>query len=508
MKSILRKGDCSRVAEFRNIPDFGGYVSRTNIYRYDSFSCDVFLELQGVYREMEESLSLKKGRVYVDEGGECFFVSLVEAELDIVLVWSISTRRSKSFRRTMGIVTKDGKPEVEADVIMTAAALGFAVGYIEDTGFPIQFDMDPLDFFSNPEKGRRFRETVGKMSAAINGYLGGDKLSSVDVKVGLSPGYNTGSVIMGVYKAAGKKAPQTISAPELSKKGKELWERIRTLSVDQYTGRGAYTGFVDNKNTEGDTDPVGPFSTARFRAPTSYMLQVLTHPRWLPSSESPLWKSRKRLGKGSYVPWGMIGGEKASNLAPESGCESLNEADFITVSMRNAGMKFANEIGADDIAMYTHGMIQAIYKAYRLGPNCEPYEVAVGDSTKKMASCLTCAFFMYATGYQPTSIHLGRGESWAPLYYPYSLAGSDGCCEAQVVLDLNNAWYSKCLEWLKIGLSILDDAHISPSHRASRDAVRLYLDKFLTDPTVGGTLVLDAVTIHASESDRISRTLK
>ncbi|HFS0803663.1 TPA: hypothetical protein ACHYZ4_003453 [Pseudomonas aeruginosa] len=511
-KSILKKGDCSRVAEFKGVSDFGEYIARINAFRCNGFNCDVFSELQFVYGEIKESLSLRgvaeKFVICVDEGGEHIFVSLVVAELDAVLLWSIPARRSKVFRRTMGIVTEDGNPEVEADVIMTAAALGFAVGYIKDTGLPIQFDMDPLDFVSNPGKGRKFRETVGKMSVAINSYLNKNKLSSVGVNVGLSPGYNPGFVIMGVYKAAGKKPPKTISAPELSKKGKELWERIRTLSVAQYTGRGAYTGFVDNKNTEGNTDPIGPLSTARFRAPTPYMLMTPTHPRWLPSSESPLWKNRRRLDKESYVPWGMIGGERANKLASEPCCEGLNEADFITVSMRNAGMVFVNDIGKDDVAMYTHGMIQAIYKAYDLGPNCEPYEVAVGDLTKKMASCLTCAFFMYATGYQPTSIHLGRGESWAPLYFPYNVNGSADCCGVQVVWDLNNAWYSKCLEWVRIGLNVLDDAHISPSHRVSRDAVSLYLDKFLTDPTVGGTLVLDAVTIHASESDRISRALK
>jgi hypothetical protein len=169
---------------------------------------------------------------------------------------------------------------------------------------------------------------------------------------------------------------------------------------------------------------------------------------------------------------------------------------------------FTTDIGADDIAMYTHGMIQAIYKAYGLGPNCEPYEIAVGDVTKKMASCLTCTLFMYATGYPPTSIHLGRGESWAPLFQPYNPNGQAGDHEAAVVRDLNNAWYEKCLEWLRTGLDILDDLRIAEGHRPSRDAVRRYLSANHSDPTVGGILILDAVTIHAGESDRIGRTLK
>ena len=49
-----------------------------------------------------------------------------------------------TLRRTKGIVTSDGDPELEADVTMTAAALGLAASYIVDTKQPIQFDMDPL----------------------------------------------------------------------------------------------------------------------------------------------------------------------------------------------------------------------------------------------------------------------------------------------------------------------------------------------------------------------------
>ena len=90
-------------------------------------------------------------------------------------------------------------------------------------------------------------------------------------------------------------------------------------------------------------------------------------------------------------------------------------ADQIEREMRDVyGMVFADEPTMTDIATYTHGMIQAVYKAYALGPGCARYEIAVGDVTKKMASCLGCTLFMYATAYPPTAIHLGSAESWAP----------------------------------------------------------------------------------------------
>jgi hypothetical protein len=155
------------------------------------------------------------------------------------------------------------------------------------------------------------------------------------------------------------------------------------------------------------------------------------------------------------------------------------------------GMVFTAEPTINDIAGYTHGMIQAIYKAYSLGPSCTPYEIAVGDQTKKMASCLPCTLFMVATGYPPTSIHLGRGESWVPLYEPYNPGGRTEANELAVVRDLNNA----------------DDDHITPDHKACRDAARAYMASN-NAKTIAGTLVMDAVSVHDVDTDRINRTLR
>lgn len=58
------------------------------------------------------------------------------------------------------------------------------------------------------------------------------------------------------------------------------------------------------------------------------------------------------------------------------------------------------------------------------------------------------------------------------------------------------------------GVQILDDAHIVDDHKAARDGLRSYLSSNSSDKTVAATLVLDAVTVHESESVRIDRTLK
>ena len=184
-----------------------------------------------------------------------------------------------------------------------------------------------------------------------------------------------------------------------------------------------------------------------------------------------------------------------------------NLADQTTIEMRDKyGMVFKGEPDVNDIAAYTHGMIQAIYKAYSLGPSCTPYEIAVGDLTKKMASCLPCTLFMAANGYPPTSTHLGRGESWAPLYHPCNPDGRVEPNETGVIRDLNRQWYDKCGAFVALGLEILDDDHIAEEHKASRDALRAYLQANKGD-TVAGTLILDALTLHDSEAERIDRTL-
>ena len=54
----------------------------------------------------------------------------------------------------------------------------------------------------------------------------------------------------------------------------------------------------------------------------------------------------------------------------------------------------------------------------------------------------------------------------------------------------------------------LDDSYITDDHKASRDAVNQYLSANSKDKTVAGVLILDAVTVHEGEMERIGRTLK
>jgi hypothetical protein len=112
-----------------------------------------------------------------------------------------------SLRRTKGIVTESAfsDPGKEADVIMTAAALGLAGDYIATTKNPLQYDMDPLDANDPKEQPKTalFNTTVSKMDASVAAYLTKKNRAPSQVRAGLSPGYWQGATIMGVYVLAG-----------------------------------------------------------------------------------------------------------------------------------------------------------------------------------------------------------------------------------------------------------------------------------------------------------------
>lgn len=61
-----------------------------------------------------------------------------------------------------------------------------------------------------------------------------------------------------------------------------------------------------------------------------------------------------------------------------------------------------------------HGMIQAMAK-YKstMSSSGFIFEIAMGNSTTKVSSCVPCSIYMIANGNAPTSIHLGRGDNWS-----------------------------------------------------------------------------------------------
>lgn len=288
-----------------------------------------------------------------------------------------------------------------------------------------------------------------------------------------------------------------------------------------YQGRGGYTGFVDGR-TGGQT---GLMSTYRFKIPADKINQ-----RWIPSNFNFGLGSTFGIGDNQRAAWGIIVSNQVQNVVATQGMYFQDQA--VVNGIAPTPLDPAN-----DVIGYVHGMIQAIYdvelhKAASGKSGGIPYEVAVGvqdnpdDSTTKLASCLTCALFMEATGYPASSTHLGRGESWCIIHSPYDPNNPND--QNKTVQNIsrkacNDKWADYCRKIIIQGMkcmvtpaknliSVIDDGH-GNTLQLSYAALQAYLadntsaDHYAKDSYKFANLILDAVTVHNSECKRINATL-
>ncbi len=257
---------------------------------------------------------------------------------------------------------------------------------------------------------------------------------------------------------------------------------------DLYTGRGAYTGVHMH---QGKTLFWG--STFRHNIPD-------TCERWIPKKEAL--RIRNKTTHQVLEPWGLIG---CVHQLP---------------NMRDASEgKLTPEQQNKVVVGYTHGMIQAIYSAAYHGFKGTTIEVAVGVDTKKMASCFACTTFMCATDYPPDAIHLGRGESWAPVF-PKSdsitllaerlkenlkAPPNQERLEAAVQY-MNQKWHAKCASWLYWG-SRIDLDCVEPGHQAAWRRVQKFAEEHRHHEEKVANLFLDALTVHCGDTERVNATL-
>ncbi len=347
---------------------------------------------------------------------------------------------------------------IDADVIMTAAVLGFSAGRLA-VGHPVQFDSDDKNDI-------KLKDAVVKINRALGSkYTFGGK-----VTMGVTPEWRTGAMITGA--AGASKTPFAKRHANVSCIAAEEFHDIASHDPNVgYQGRGAYTGFID--------DPVecrGSIkSTARYNVPVNGYGD-----RWRPP------KYKVKEGDHNSLPWGLIQGLKS---LPEGMVQE----------------PLGTPMG---IVGYTHGMIQAIYDAVGHGPWCTPFEIAVGTKTKKLASCFPCTLFMYAAGYPPSSIHLGRGESWLPFFPQEQRTKGYSTFVDEAIRSTNTRWYLECWQHLKLGAKILTEDKVEKTHQGRLKLFKLYLERNANDLFCGANLILDAITVHCGEVERINRTLK
>lgn len=277
---------------------------------------------------------------------------------------------------------------------------------------------------------------------------------------------------------------------------------------DLYIGRGAYCGLViDAGQGTGQGDALAAMPTIRTTLRENDPLTEAAGPRWSPpkdQADSPL--QAKTQADPNYA-WGMINSSRTQK------------------DIEQQGMKF---FGGDptvgkDIVAYTHGMIRAIYEVDRIGGSkvALPYEMSIGGVTSKLASCMGCTFFMVANGYSPSSSHLGKGESWAPLYHQQDpreqvkVPKVDGRYQegnlGASLKKCNDTWAAHVSAWMRIGTAYMMEHrdHVEVSHQATLQALHTRIGN-LSDPTqdyVVANLLLDALTVHESDAVRLDATL-
>lgn len=434
------------------------------------------------------------------------------------------------FRHTKGILTDSSTsdPVLDADFIVSAMVTGFAIQRLQ-SNCDVQFDIAPKEAGDDDAKWQRQLDQLDKVAQAIGDaaktFLG-VQTGNPNVRAGTAVDHRQGAVIVGIYGIAGHERPTTgdIQDPTdaLSVGGKVLFDLIKTKDEDpsyQYVGRGAYTGFVDDIGTQEGAHPIGPLSSVRTAIPGNTAAHgTITgwFPRWLPRADDDIWGPRLRYGKSiqepdSHIGWGIIGGNTAGREPDDrpNPLNATNHADQTSSIMHVLqGMDFLDE--GDDVGIcgYTHGMIRAIYSAYEHGPSCIPYEITVGHDTTKLSSCLGCSVFMTATGYTPSSIHLGSAESWSPFYGNLSdpYGRYEPAIDLNVMRDLNQRFARYCDNAIRLGLAALPVSRISEQYHASRKGLHDMLGaEFSNDRHVASALFLDALTVHGKDVDRLGR---
>lgn len=353
----------------------------------------------------------------------------------------------------------DPQYRIDADLITTLVVVGFSAGRLA-VGHPIEYSWDP----TYPDEQQETTTAV----AAIRKAVGED---GEYILASQAPDWQIGSLITGAAGSSATPFARRHAQPS-AQAAKTLREIAARDSNVGYQGSGAYTGFVDVPFT--NTGSVK--STMRFNVPDSGF-----GVRWRP----PTYTYAPETGLNQKnAPWGLL-------------------ADGRTIE----GMTEQKPV-AGGVVGYTHGMIQSIYDAVAQGPWCTPFEIAVGKKTTKVASCFACTTFMYAAGFPPSNIHLGRGDSWVP-FYPvppgapgYSMLVDEG------VWSTNGRWALECWQHLTLGVDLAKQANfLAPAHAQRLPLLDGYLQANANELYAAANLFLDALTVHDPFTKRIARAI-
>lgn len=148
-----------------------------------------------------------------------------------------------------------------------------------------------------------------------------------------------------------------------------------------------------------------------------------------------------------------------------------------------------------------HGMIQAMIK--HNAARCSDksiffFEIALGQNTTKVSSCIPCSMYMTSVDMRPTSTHLGRGDNW----------NIPQINSASFTTDIQTkSWYSNIISYYRFGLYQLNTQKAAWS--AELSAKIATLENFISKNELDNVplIFLEALTFEDSFTTRIMNTL-
>lgn len=399
----------------------------------------------------------------------------------------------------------------ESDVIFTALFVGVAALQQERFGGKKSWrmDMEPNLDEALAEKrtndDKKSMATLNRVCSKVNFVLDWKQGSIGAISWGLTPSYDRGGMILGGENAAFeydglKKEYLAFAFRYLTAAHRHATHHER--SDEMYIGRGAYCGLV----IDDEGNAVTAMSTVRS---TLNEKTDGAGSRWKPGLDAQI-RATQYEDEAKSATWGIIRNQATQDESKAKGMRFFPRTKDGEDIPLNADT---------DIVSYTHGMIRSMYEVERIGKG-NPFEMSIGVETYKLASCIPCSTFMLANDIDASSTHLGRGESWAPLfngesnspsYYPDREDPPDGEITIAKAIKRKNAKHSAFMHRaMKAGVDRLlkASAWVNPDCMPALEALTEHLKVHAKDDnTVARDLFLDSLTIHKSDVSRIDGAL-
>jgi hypothetical protein len=395
----------------------------------------------------------------------------------------ISSLTIAQYNRAPSMLDKGTTPKSDAQVIITAAVLGFVELHATENA-PFAFGYDHT---AESSKKAVMDSVLLKLNEALK--KSGSKNKCVVVS---TPSY-------GQYQT-----PKNLIRPEVSNvihagragltgPQKGYFTGIRNAADKgaslQYVGPGAYTGCVYEIYKGGvslDGDLSKTFSTMQDEA----HVMGFGKGRWVPSKDYP----EHELTMKNH---GFIGGLTGQGPLRKNKMDMNHKVPSAWVKVELAG--------------YVHGMIRGMYYQQELieAKKCDSSrvcEIAVSTTTK-LASCFACSVFMTANGKPASFTHLGRADSWTVEANDHIATGTPILGRAHC----NDKWAKECRLILLKGIDIMQKQGPLTATGSKSFKLLAEMRQKLDDDKEGyksANLFLDAITVHGKFTKSVDNVLK